>query len=1018
MSDPASESSVPPQPPSAAEDAATLPVGSEQGRTRAYLPPSPAGLDLAAGISRELPVKLGRYELRKLLGKGGMGAVYLAHDTELDRPVALKVPSFAGSNATAMDRFVQEARAAATLAHPNLCPVYDAGTIDGIRYLTMAYVEGKSLATLLRNGRPLPERMAAVLVRQLALAMQAAHDRGIIHRDLKPENIMITPKKQPVIMDFGLARRVVTPRAARLTQQGHVLGTPAYMPPEQVNGDLNAMGPGSDIYSLGVILYLLLTGRLPFDPAAGLGSLLAQIVCDAPPSPRAFRPDLSPALEAICLKTLAKRPEERPASMTALAKELEGFLRKGGPAAGAEDQDPTKLVFAQMVQSDSDLSPRSRTAPPAGRTGFRWAALVGIGSAALVLVAVLVIVLRRPAEGTASIELSYPDATVEVRVDGRRLERSELGQPLPLAPGEHEVTVQGEGFETVIEPFTVHKDRPTHVPVALKRRPPVSPRGSASASQEGTVPKQEDVAKPTLDFVGPPEPNGTTTTRPPPPPPPLPTGPLPVPPEADVQKARAQIRQAHAQPYARQDRLTWIKLAERLRGQAEGTKNDPAGRYALWQEARQLAIQAADPGLALRISDDLAGAFRVDGLALKATALRGVNDQLATPGPALPAADLPLFNHQLAVRCLDMLDRAVAARGFDTALDALDIAALAEGRARDGDVPLVKARPADLQTLRPAFARLQKNPEDAAANLQVGRFLCLSEGRWSVGLPLLTRASDSLWQAAARRELDHSADAAGHVAVGDAWRLVFDRERGRDRSRLGERARGWYELALAELGPQQRGPVAARALHVSVVPNLHLRQPFFDADAASDKRPFPVHKPEKSFPVDESYTGSRWFMRTDGGNWYIGDLTRYAAPCACELVARVVDPPAAAWDLVLIPQKSMIHYIIRVDGTATVQVLVEDDRTKIERLLAVSKVRSVKPRPGFHTLLAVVRARQLDVYLDGAPVQTAPVRLPDSIASGNVHLGIYTGSAGGGQVEVKRLTIWSAEGVPALGVRP
>src|SRR5688572_3436453 len=170
--------------------------------------PRPAPAGWPQGLPTALPARFGRYELLKLLGKGGMGAVFLALDTQLNRPVALKVPHFSGPEHFHLrDRFLREARVAATLAHPNLCPVYDCGEIDGVLYLTMAYLEGKPLARFIRAGQQLPPRAVAVVVRQLALAMQEAHARGVIHRDLKPSNIMITPRKQPVIMDFGLARR-------------------------------------------------------------------------------------------------------------------------------------------------------------------------------------------------------------------------------------------------------------------------------------------------------------------------------------------------------------------------------------------------------------------------------------------------------------------------------------------------------------------------------------------------------------------------------------------------------------------------------------------------------------------------------------------------------------------------------------------------------------------------------------------------------------------------------------------
>jgi serine/threonine protein kinase/Flp pilus assembly protein TadD len=282
------------------------------------------------------PLRLGRYTLQKLLGKGGMGDVYLAHDTQLDRPVALKIPRFGPSpRPEDEERFLREARAAAMLSHPNLCPVYDAGRTDGVSYLAMAYVEGKPLSELLRDDPHRPIQDAVRLVSQLARAMQEAHRRGVIHRDLKPANVMIDPRGQPVIMDFGLARRGLETGDVRLTQSGVIMGTPTYMSPEQVNGAVSAMGPACDIYSLGVILYELLTGRPPF--TGTLGELMAQITAQPPPPPTLFRPGLDPDLEAICLKALAKTARLRFGSMEEFANALEDLSRRTAQrsAAGA-----------------------------------------------------------------------------------------------------------------------------------------------------------------------------------------------------------------------------------------------------------------------------------------------------------------------------------------------------------------------------------------------------------------------------------------------------------------------------------------------------------------------------------------------------------------------------------------------------------------------------------------------------------------------------------------------------------
>jgi predicted Ser/Thr protein kinase len=173
--------------------------------------PAPAGADTAP------PPEFAnhpRYQIVKLLGEGGMGAVYLANDKQLGRKVALKIPRVGAGSEIILARFQREARAPATLDHPNICPVYDVGTVVGVPYLTMAYIEGRPLAELLAPRKQLPERQVAGMVRKLALILQEAHKRGIIHRDLKPGNVMINSRKEPIIMDFGLARRACLTRKA------------------------------------------------------------------------------------------------------------------------------------------------------------------------------------------------------------------------------------------------------------------------------------------------------------------------------------------------------------------------------------------------------------------------------------------------------------------------------------------------------------------------------------------------------------------------------------------------------------------------------------------------------------------------------------------------------------------------------------------------------------------------------------------------------------------------------------
>src|SRR5262245_58881851 len=259
---------------------------------------------------------IGRYRIELKLGEGGMGAVYLAHDPQLDRQVAIKVP-----RTTRCDgRFLREARAAAALRHPNICPIYDLGEEGGQPYLCLAFIRGETLAARLhRTGSPpIPETVGLVVT--IARAMHEAHRLNIAHRDLKPANIMIDEAGQPVVMDFGLAR-TCTPLATQLTAAGDVIGTPAYMPPEQIEGDVARIGPACDIYSLGVILYELLTGRVPFQ--GDMLALAMQVVADPPVPPSRRRPVIDSKLDAVCLKALEKNPNDRWSTMAEFADALE-----------------------------------------------------------------------------------------------------------------------------------------------------------------------------------------------------------------------------------------------------------------------------------------------------------------------------------------------------------------------------------------------------------------------------------------------------------------------------------------------------------------------------------------------------------------------------------------------------------------------------------------------------------------------------------------------------------------------
>jgi serine/threonine protein kinase len=284
-------------------------------------------------VGRPLPCDFGRYRVERLLGRGGMGAVFLATDKPLGRHVALKVPFLSGPDSKAvLVRFLHEAQAAAALSHPNICAAHELGEVDGQPYLVMAYIDGEPLSRRVAPGRPFAADSAVALVRKIALALAEAHARGIVHRDLKPANILIDARGEPILTDFGIARRG---DVTRLTQEGDLLGTPAYMSPEQLAGQVDAMGPACDVYSLGVVLYELITGTTPFQ--GDLVQIASQIALDEPVPPSRCRTDLDPALDAVVLRALAKHPADRWPSMQAFADALGTCLDRsatGDPRGG------------------------------------------------------------------------------------------------------------------------------------------------------------------------------------------------------------------------------------------------------------------------------------------------------------------------------------------------------------------------------------------------------------------------------------------------------------------------------------------------------------------------------------------------------------------------------------------------------------------------------------------------------------------------------------------------------------
>jgi serine/threonine-protein kinase len=372
-------------------------------------------------------VKINNYEIKGVLGAGGMGTVYMAEHPFLGRRAAIKVlHRDLASDRQAVARFMNEAKAAHAIHHPNIIDVIDVGTLgDGTVYLTMELLEGESLAARLARDRMLPVGEALELAIVAATAMAAAHAKGIVHRDLKPDNLFLASdplapgRARLKILDFGIAKlRLEMAGGLVKTGTGALMGTPLYMSPELCQGVSADIDHRTDIYSLGIILYEMLAGTRPF-VADGWGDLLLMHLTTPPPPPRALNPAISVALESTILRALAKKKEERFASMDELRQALEGMRPSGalpiadhsarGPAATPPASAPQPLGTWETAHAPAGTTlrassgatvteeGRAKTPPPRGRK-----LALGVGAAALLAAVVLVgLALRRPATTSA-----------------------------------------------------------------------------------------------------------------------------------------------------------------------------------------------------------------------------------------------------------------------------------------------------------------------------------------------------------------------------------------------------------------------------------------------------------------------------------------------------------------------------------------------------------------------------------------------------------------------------------------
>ncbi len=373
-----------------------------------------------------LPQTIGKFEIQGVVGRGTFGTVYRARDPELARTVAVKVPrtGYFGTSEEE-ERFLREARSAAQLSHPGIVKVLEIARERGVPYIVSDYIDGLPLSDLLTGARP-GFRESADLVARVADALAYAHSSGIIHRDVKPSNIVLDPSGLPHLTDFGLARR--DDAEITMTQEGQILGTPAYMSPEQASGEQRQVGPRSDVYSLGVVLYVLLTGGLPFRGNSRM--LLQQVLHEDPKSPRGLDDRIPRDLETICLKAMAKEPAKRYGSASEFAADLRRFL--SGEPILARPQG-----FVEKAR--------------------RWARRhpTIVSTSTVVVIALITgrtFYITRPA--SLSVDTKPPGATV--LVDGRQIGTTPA-RVARLAPGVHRLALEKAGYNRLELPLNLRR---------------------------------------------------------------------------------------------------------------------------------------------------------------------------------------------------------------------------------------------------------------------------------------------------------------------------------------------------------------------------------------------------------------------------------------------------------------------------------------------------------------------------------------------------------------------------------
>jgi serine/threonine protein kinase/ribosomal protein S27E len=489
------EQTLSPRAPSAAETSTATPERSSSGQTSAEIDPggrAPAGELTAFLAPPQQPDEIGRlgpYRVLKVLGHGGMGVVFQAEDPGLRRPVALKamLPALAVS-ASARERFFREARSAAALLHPHIVTIFQVGEDRGVPFLAMQFLEGESLDERIQREEKLPVAEVLRIGREVALGLACAHAKGLIHRDVKPANVWLEAPPSPLspggrgvggegdnvkLLDFGLARALADD--VHLTQSGAIVGTPAYMAPEQARGEV--VNHRADLFSLGCLLYRLCVGKLPFRGDSTL-AILTALAVETPPEPSSVNPDVPPELSALIVQLLQKDPKQRPVSAAAVAEVLQGLQKR--------------LLQEQEAQAETVSLPAAPQGKAASGTRRRLALRCGMVAvlAGLLAIGLWAAGVFRVASGPGDLVLESDDPDFAfavdkgggVRLEDRKVKRTYAVRAVPVGKDEYELEVLDKDTDLAFKTrtFTVKRGDKVALRAWFERKPQEKAGGTLS----------------------------------------------------------------------------------------------------------------------------------------------------------------------------------------------------------------------------------------------------------------------------------------------------------------------------------------------------------------------------------------------------------------------------------------------------------------------------------------------------------------------------------------------------------